>query len=138
MTRETKFIFILFIFITIFSYSSKAVVVDGRWKDVLKAIAHVESKSKNKTVSKCGNYVGFLQISKVVVDDCNRIVGKKKYKYNHRLDKAKSIEMFYIIQNYYNPDSDLEKAIRIWNGGPKFSKKKTERYFKAVMDTIVK
>lgn len=138
MTRETKFIFILFIFITIFSYSSKAVVVDGRWKDVLKAIAHVESKSKNKAVSKCGNYVGFLQISKVVVDDCNRIVGKKKYKYNHRLDKAKSIEMFYIIQNYYNPDSDLEKAIRIWNGGPKFSKKKTERYFKAVMDTIVK
>lgn len=138
MARETKFIFILFIFITIFSYSSKAVVVDGRWKDVVKAIAHVESKNKNKAVSKCGKYVGFLQISKVVVDDCNRIVGKKKYKYNHRLDKTKSIEMFYIIQNYYNPDSDLEKAIRIWNGGPKFSRKKTEHYFKAVMDTIVK
>lgn len=121
-----------------FSYTSKAVIVDGRWKDVVKAIAHVESKNKKKAISKCGNYAGFLQISKVVVDDCNRIIGRKKYKYNHRFDKTKSIEMFYIIQNYYNPDSDVEKAIRLWNGGPKFSKKKTERYFKSVMDTIVK
>ena len=115
------------------SYANDNIRKDGRWDDLVKAIAQVESSHQTNIVSDCGTYVGYLQISKVVVDDCNRILGKKKYGYNHRYDKEMSIEMFYIIQRYYNPENDIEKAIRIWNGGPGYSKHKTEKYFQNVI-----
>lgn len=89
-------------------------------KKLIKAISIVESNENPNVISKNGRYVGFLQISKEVVDDCNRICKVKKYDYNHRYDKDKSIEMFFIIQGYYNPSMDLVKAIRIWNEGPSY------------------
>lgn len=115
--------------------AGNAVNSEGIWNDLIKAIAHVESKHNTKAVSKCKTYVGFLQISKIVVDDCNRIIGKKKYTYGHRYNKKLSIEMFYIIQSHYNPENDIEKAIRIWNGGPNYSNKKTEQYYNEVIKT---
>lgn len=102
---------------------------------VVKAIAQVESKNDEKLVSKNKAHVGLLQISKITVDECNKILGLKKYSYNDRYDRDKSIEMFYIIQNKYNSKGDVERAIRIWNGGP-FCKnyRKTDKYYKRVMN----
>ena len=39
-----------------------------------------------------------------------------------------------IIQSFYNKSNDIEKTIRIWNGGTKASKKKTNRYYKKVIN----
>jgi hypothetical protein len=41
--------------------------------------------------------------------------------------------MFLLIQKYYNPENDVEKAIRLWNGGVKYRLKSTNRYYKKVL-----
>ena len=125
-------LFVLFSAYNTYAYNDKNV------ERLIKAIGQVESRGNINAVSNCGKFVGYLQISKVVVDDCNRILGEKKYNYNHRFDKESSIEMFYIIQNYYNPKMDIEKAIRIWNGGPTYSLSKTQSYYNDVMVELSK
>lgn len=99
---------------------------ENRWDNLIKAISEVESRGNPKAVS--GKHVGVLQISPVVVDDCNRINKLKKreqrFTYGDRYSVEKSIEMFNIIQDFYNPDNGtvdgevrIERAMRIWNGG---------------------
>ena len=87
------------------------------YERLIHAISYVESKHNPKLVSPNGKYVGYLQIAKCCVDACNNILGKKKYTYNDRYDKEKSIEMFHIIQNKYNPQQDIIIACRIWSEG---------------------
>lgn len=67
--------------------------------------------------------IGILQIRPVLVDEVNRFVGHNKYQYDDRWDSIKSIEMFRLYQNKYNPHYDFERGCRIWNGGPTGHKK---------------
>jgi predicted GH43/DUF377 family glycosyl hydrolase len=41
--------------------------------------------------------------------------------------------MFILYQKRYNPTNNIEKAIRLWNGGCEYSKAKTEKYYRKVM-----
>ena len=41
--------------------------------------------------------------------------------------------MFVIYQKRYNPKNNIEKAIRLWNGGCGYSKAKTENYYQKIM-----
>ncbi len=102
---------------------------------LIHSIAYIESRHNPNIVSTNGLYVGYLQISKVAVDECNRLIGYKKYNYRDRYDKDKSIEMFHIIQNYYNPNQDINLAIRIWNEGTSVinKKEKITPYMKEVL-----
>lgn len=106
------------------------------WSNVIEAIIQVESKGNTRAVSKDGSCVGILQIKKILVDDCNEYLkmkkSKKRFSYNDRYSKEKSIEMFYLIQERYNKTNDIEKAIRMWNGGPKYKATKTSKYYKEV------
>ena len=107
-----------------------------KWGAVINAIAMVESQGHPKAVSKNGLYVGYLQISEILVRECNRIVGYKKYTYADRYDKQKSIDMFIDYQEYYNPDGNMERAIRLWNSGDlkcMTRKARTEGYYQRVM-----
>jgi hypothetical protein len=107
-----------------------------KWGAVIQAIAMVESECKPNKVSRNGLYVGYLQISEILVRECNRIVGYKKYTYADRYDKQKSIEMFIDYQEHYNPDGNMERAIRLWNSGDlkcMTRKARTEGYYKRVM-----
>ena len=92
------------------------------WTLIIEAIIQVESSGNEKAVSKDGKCVGAMQIQKIVVDDCNEYLKLKKstkrFTYDDRYDREKSIEMFYLIQERYNKTNDIEKGIRIWNGGP--------------------
>ena len=133
MRKRVLNVILVFLFFMCNICAGNAANENDVWDDLVNAIAHVESRHNTKAVSSCGTYVGFLQISKPVVDECNRIIGKRKYTYKHRYNKESSVEMFYIIQSYYNPENNIEKAIRIWNGGPNFSKRKTERYYNKVI-----
>ena len=105
------------------------------WNPVMDAIIQVESEGNPKAVS--GNSVGAMQITPILVKDCNEILkkqkSKKQYTMSDRYSVEKSKEMFLIIQKYYNPENNVEKAIRSWNGGVKYSVKATNRYYKKVL-----
>lgn len=105
------------------------------WTPVVNAIIQVESKGNPRAV--CGPYVGVLQISPILVKDCNNILksrgSKKRYSLSDRYNEKKSREMFAIIQSHYNPGHNVEKAIRLWNGGTGYSVAKTQKYYNKVM-----
>ena len=99
---------------------------------LMNAIIYVESRGNPKAHNKNGDCVGILQITKICVRECNRVLqkqgSKKRYTYADRWDKDKSIEMFYLLQDYYNPKHDIDKAIRIWNKRPSYKKLVMKRY----------
>ena len=105
------------------------------WNPVMDAIIQVESEGNPKAVS--GNSVGAMQITPILVKDCNEILKRqksnKRYTMADRYSVAKSKEMFLIIQKYYNPENSIEKAIRLWNGGVKYTARATNRYYKKVL-----
>lgn len=110
--------------------------LEKKWSAVITAIAQVESEGRADKVSRCGRYVGYLQISKVLVRECNNIAGYEKYSFNDRLNKQKSIDMFIDYQERFNPEGNMEKAIRMWNSGdPNCMRRKrpTEGYYRRVM-----
>jgi hypothetical protein len=108
------------------------------WDPVMDAIIQVESGGNTKAVS--GNSVGAMQITPILVKDCNDILKKRKSKLRYtladRYSLKKSKEMFLLIQSFHNPENNVEKAIRAWNGGPKYSVRATNRYFKKVMNEM--
>ena len=115
------------------SKSTKTSGVD--WNPVMDAIIQVESEGNPNAVS--GNSVGAMQITPILVKDCNEILkkqkSKKRYTMADRYSVAKSKEMFLLIQSHYNPENSIEKAIRSWNGGVKYSVRATNKYYKKVM-----
>ena len=108
------------------------------WDPVMDAIIQVESGGDSKAVS--GNSVGAMQITPILVKDCNNILqkqkSKKRYTLADRYSVEKSKEMFLLIQSHYNPMNSVEKAIRSWNGGVKYSVRATNRYYRKVMDKM--
>jgi len=54
---------------------------------------------------------------------------KKAYTLKDRFSVEKSKEIFLLIQKRHNPKNNVERAIRAWNGGLKYSKKGTQRYW---------
>lgn len=91
------------------------------WDKFILAVAQVESERNPKAYNRKTDAAGYLQIRKSVVDDCNRILGRKKYSMNDRFNKQKSIEMFNIMQNHYNKNKDFHYALKIWNPRSKLS-----------------
>ena len=107
------------------------------WSRVIDAIAKVESKGNPKAHNPVGDCAGILQITPGLVKQCNTWLkvkkSKKRYTLRDRYNVSKSKEMFEMYQHYLNPSNDVEKAIRIWNGGPGYSVSKTNGYLKKVM-----
>mgnify|MGYP002623702695 CR=1 FL=1 len=108
---------------------------DYDWTPVIDAIIQVESKGNPNARS--GIYCGVLQISPVLVQECNNILKRrgssKRYTLNDRFNVKKSKEMFVVIQSYYNPKHNVERAIRMWQGGCNFNVRSTQRYYERVM-----
>lgn len=105
------------------------------WTAVMDAIILVESEGNPRAVS--GNSVGAMQITPILVRECNNILkargSKKQYSLNDRYDVGKSKEMFLLIQSKYNTANNVEKAIRSWNGGPNYSVRATNGYYRKVL-----
>ncbi len=105
------------------------------WNPVMEAIILVESEGNPRVVN--GNQVGAMQITPIMVRECNNILKARgsdlQYKMSDRYDVEKSKEMFLLIQSQYNKSNNVEKAIRSWNGGPNYSNRGTERYYQKVL-----
>ena len=108
------------------------------WDPVMDAIIQVESEGNPNAVS--GKSVGVMQITPILVEDCNNILkqkkSKKRFTLSDRYSVKKSKEMFLLIQSYYNPTNSIEKVIRSWNGGVRYSVRATNRYYRKVMDKL--
>ena len=94
--------------------NSKSTKASGvNWNPVMDAIIQVESEGNPKAVS--GNSVGAMQITPILVKECNNILekqkSKKRYTMADRYSVEKSKEMFLLIQKYFNPENSVEKAI---------------------------
>lgn len=105
------------------------------WEPVMNAIIAVESGGNNH--AKSGSSVGCMQITPVLVAQCNLILksrkSKKRYRLSDRFSRAMSKEMFLLIQSFYNPLNSIERAIRSWNGGPHYGVKSTQHYLEKVL-----
>lgn len=86
----------------------------SEWDIFVEALIQVESEGKADAVGKT-NDVGILQITPIYVKDVNRILGEEKYDLSCRTDTEKSLEMFEILQGHYNPNKDIDKAIKLHN-----------------------
>ena len=110
------------------------------WEPVMKAIIQVESEGNTKAVR--GKSCGAMQITPILVAECNNILkgrnSKTRYTLRDRFDLEKSKEMFLLMQSEFNPGNNVEKAIRAWNGGNNYNKKRTQRYFEKVMKELKK
>lgn len=118
-------------------------------KDVLySSIVWVESKGNANAKSRDGS-VGIIQIKPVMVKEVNRICKikgiDKRFTLADRKNPNKSEEMFWIYQEFYNPDinrdslskEDMEIMARKWNGGPEGHRKKaTRKYWKKVSKRV--
>lgn len=122
---------ILSVFVTTVNAQEKSF----KWDKLMNAIISVESKGD--TNAKGGNSAGILQLTPITVKQCNKILkeqkSKKRYTLADRFNANKSKEMFILIQEYYNPQHNIEKAIRLWNGGPNYSVSKTQKYYQKVL-----
>ena len=121
---------------TAYGKTPKSTATSGfDWNPVMDAIILVESEGNPRAVS--GNSVGAMQITPIFVKECNNILknlkSNKRFTLADRYSVEKSKEMFLLIQKYYNPENSVEKAIRSWNGGVKYSIKATEKYYRKVL-----
>lgn len=105
------------------------------WNPVMDAITQVESEGNANAVS--GNCCGAMQIRPILVEDCNQILSmrgeKKRYTLKDRFNIKKSREMFVLIMSHYNPENNVERAIRLWNGGVRYKAKSTQKYYQKVL-----
>ena len=110
------------------------------WNPVIDAIIEVESEGKADAVDKSGKSCGIMQITPILVKECNRILelkkSSKRYTMQDRFSVKRSKEMFLLFQSFYNPKNSVELAIRSWNGGMNYTKRGTQKYFEKVMSKM--
>lgn len=69
-----------------------------------------------------------------MVDDVNRILGEDVYKYEDRMNRDKSFEMFVVFQKHYNPDFNIKNGCMMWNAGADMQPfEKASAYYEKVM-----
>ena len=127
------------IFTALIAYNSKPSKVDNRMfiliykpakerpeSDKLsaleKAIIQVESSVNDRAVNNRTNAVGCMQIRPIMVREVNRILSikgnmKKRFTYDDRLNRDKSLDMFRIWRAFHHKNDSREIVARCWNGG---------------------
>lgn len=91
------------------------------WELLKLAIMKTESEFNPKAEGV--NAYGIMQITPVYVKECNRILdmrnnpydGEYRYSIGDAYDVDKSLDMFDLIQQRYNPEKDIMKAVELHN-----------------------
>ena len=141
MERSKRIVFLCFTILSLlpgFAHATKkednAANSNFSWESVMEAIIQVESGGNR--FAKSGKSVGAMQITPICVKEVNLYLKqlniKKAYTLKDRFSVEKSKEIFLLIQKRHNPKNNVERAIRAWNGGLRYSKKGTQRYYEKV------
>lgn len=98
---------------------------------LLHAIIQVESGGNPHQINWKENAIGLLQIRPVMIEEVNRIsllTGRaERFQLEDAFDSLKSIQIYWIVQEYWNPTNDLRKGTLVWNG-----RGKTNTYWKKI------
>jgi len=86
---------------------------------MLYAFQKIESNFDCEVVNHLG-YTGILQEGPEMIAEANRICkltgNPKRFTFPAAaLDSVKSVQVWYIVQDYWNPKYQLKKACKIWN-----------------------
>jgi hypothetical protein len=103
---------------TVYIYKIKE-IDETHWNNLIDVLIDIESNNNDSAVGR-SNDVGCLQITPIYLKEVNNIIEQSKFKLNDRYDRQKSIKMFNIMQDYYNPQKDIKKAIWLHNKGRKY------------------
>ena len=99
---------------------SEPLIIFNMKDPLLRAVAWYESRYNERAVNKHSGARGLLQIIPVMIKEVNKICKKTgnpaRYTWNDAWDPQKSIEIWWIVQNYHNPEYDIAKAVKIWFG----------------------
>ena len=90
----------------------------SEWDMLILAISFTESRFKTDVVGK-NQDSGILQITPVYKDEVNRLYGTD-YSLDDAFTIEGSLEMFNLIQEHYNPNKDIDLAIRLHNKSPQY------------------
>jgi len=95
----------------------------------LKSQIQFESNFNPYAVNPHSGARGILQYMKIMIDEANKIFRimhpqnqvsesslKPEYTWDDAFDPEKAIEMYWLIQNYKNPEYYYDRACRIWFG----------------------
>lgn len=82
----------------------------NEWELMQLAIIQTESSFDSLAVGKRGDW-GIIQITPIYVKEVNRILGEERFIHEDAFNPQKSLEMFSIMQSYYNPLNDIDLAI---------------------------
>jgi len=123
-----------------FKYKDTADWTDTPQGELLSSIIHVESRGNDSAYNASEDAVGCLQIRQCMVNDVNRILkrqGKtKRFYYEDRWCRIKSVEIFNIVCKYYGWNT-AEEIARCWNGGPRgMNYQSTSAYWKKVQKNL--
>lgn len=107
----------------------------------------VPESERDAAIGDGGEAVGRLQIHRIMVDECNRIMRRPMWTYEDRKDRAKSRDMCGVYLRHWgarlladirqNEERMVVALARIWNGGPqgwlktgtiKYGRKALERW----------
>lgn len=97
--------------------------------DIIEAIGKVESGLNSKYINRIEQARGFLQIRPILVKEVNRILGNEIFDTTDCYNISKSIMMYKIIQDKYNPTENKEIAAKLWNGGPNWRQKESVKEY---------
>lgn len=93
----------------------------GEWERLQLAIALTESRLDPTMIGEADDW-GLLQIRPIYVEEVNRVAGTD-YTHEDAFDIDKSLEMFALMQEHYNPGRDIETALRYHNKADWYRKK---------------
>lgn len=96
--------------------AKKTIKQQYEWEIFIKALTWVESRHDPKAKNEQTSATGLFQQLNIYVEEANRIVGYNKFKLSDRKNPKKSREMFDVIQNFYNPNKDIKKAMVLHRG----------------------
>ena len=110
---------------------------------LIEAMIWVESRDNDSAYNKREDAVGCLQIRPIMLRECNRILElqnvEKRYTLQDRWSRIKSVQIFYVVNNYHHENATYEEIARAWNGGPNWAQKGgTKRYWNKVQSKLKK
>ena len=100
------------------------------WRSVVK----VESNNGRYLFNEIENAIGVSQIRPIMIEEVNQILGYNKYSHEQAWDSITSFNIFKDFQKHFNPDFDLERGSRLWNGGRSgMEKESTLSYYEKIL-----